>query len=236
MKNTLKEKIFSKIENEKIQPIPESYFVKKQQLLWFSITIFLIFSIIFFGFLSDDTTEFFSLWWHMWGNWRYFIFPNIFWIALISFLVFMSIRKFRDTAVWYRSSYGKDICIGILIILLGSFVFRWIGLWPMMHSFVATNIPIVSNFLYNESSWNDPENGRLAGIIIDVQEWKFQLKSTDGGIWNIDIRNVFVSPMVTGKVDEKIRILWKKTSDSDFIAEKVMPWFGKWMGNGWWRR
>lgn len=236
MKNTLKEKIFSKIEKEKIQPIPESYFVKKQKLLWWSIIIFLIFATIFVGFLSDDTMEFFSLWWHMWGNWHVLFFPNIFWIALILFLLFMAFRKLRDTAVGYRNSYAKDILIGIIVILFWSLIFRWIGLWPMIHSFVATNIPVVSNFLYNESSWNDPENGKLAGIIIGVEKWGIRLQSTDGGIWNIDMRNAVISPMVVGKVNEKIRIIWKKTSDSDFVAERMIPWFGKWMGNGWWRR
>lgn len=61
MKNTLKENIFSKIEKENIRPIPESYFVKRQKILWISISMFLLFAVIIFGFLFDDTAEFFSL-------------------------------------------------------------------------------------------------------------------------------------------------------------------------------
>jgi hypothetical protein len=34
MKNDFKDKIFSKIEKEKIEPIPESYFENKYRFVW----------------------------------------------------------------------------------------------------------------------------------------------------------------------------------------------------------
>ncbi len=61
MKNDLKSKIFSKIEEEKIKPLPESYFVNKQRILWFIIGILLLFAMLFGGFFLDDTTEFFDM-------------------------------------------------------------------------------------------------------------------------------------------------------------------------------
>lgn len=61
MKNDFKSKIFSKIKEEKIKPLPVSYFVNKQRILWFMIGILLLFAMLFGGFFLDDTIEFFGM-------------------------------------------------------------------------------------------------------------------------------------------------------------------------------
>ena len=61
MKPELKEKIFSKIEKENIEPISETYFENKNRALWFMIAVFVLLAILFGGFLWDDSIEFFSM-------------------------------------------------------------------------------------------------------------------------------------------------------------------------------
>jgi hypothetical protein len=61
MNNDFKSKIFSKIEKEKIEPLPESYFVNKQRILWLIIGILFLFAIFFGGFFLDNATEFFGM-------------------------------------------------------------------------------------------------------------------------------------------------------------------------------
>ena len=56
----VKNKILDKIEKEKIEPTPESYFTWKERLKWMLIGIFSVFSIIFISFFIDDILEFVS--------------------------------------------------------------------------------------------------------------------------------------------------------------------------------
>lgn len=235
MNDQFKENIFSKIKKEKIEPIPESYFENKKRILWISIGWITLLSSMFFGFLLSDSMEFFSMGGFGWGAMNAFFFPNIFWIMCITICIFIGIRSFRKTPVGYRNSYFMDIFIGVMIIIVGGYVFRWIGFWPKLHSFLIENIPAVSSIIYNEASWNDPDNGKLAGVITEIQNTSFVLRSLDGKLWNVDREKGFVSPSVSWKINEKVRILWKKSGDTLFIAERVLPWFGKWIWNrrGW---
>lgn len=234
MKNDFKSKIFSKIKEEKIKPLPVSYFVNKQRILWFMIGILLLFAMLFGGFFLDDTIEFFGMRWYNGWNPSFFILPNIFWLGLIVLLTFIGIQKLRDTPTGHRHSYLQDILIGIIIIFIGSYIVRGIGVGPRLHSVLIDTVPTVSSILYNESAWNNPDNGRLAGTIEDIRSQNITLRSLDGNIWNVDIQQCNISPMVSLVKGEKIRILGNKNTDNYFEAVTIMPWFGRWMGMGWW--
>lgn len=140
-------------------------------------------------------------------GWNYFFFPNIVWLLLLLVLIFFGLKRLKDTTVGYRNPYWKDILIGIVIIFVGSFILRGIGIGPMMHTFIAADIPVISNILYNGSSWDSPENGRLAGNISQIDSAKIEFRDINGQIWEIHIENAFISPFVERKQDEKIRIL-----------------------------
>jgi hypothetical protein len=86
----------------------------------------------------------------------------------------------------------------------------------------------MSALFYNEDAWNNPENGRLAGTIIERNDKRIRIKDTHGGIWDVSIQDAFISPMVIW--EDKIRILGSKQWDNVFNAEKILPWFGKWKG------
>ena len=246
MKKNFKDEILNKINKENIEPINASYFQNKKRLIWLWIWMIWFFAIIFSGFLYDDSYDMFRNW--MFGRWNSYIWflPNIFWIWLIILLAFLWIRGLKETPVWYRSSYQKDILLWLAVVLIWAFIFRWIWIWPVMHSYFA-DIPGVSNILYNESAWNDPTNWRLAWTILEYNEFSLKLKSLDDKIWTVNLTNAFISPMSDTDIWEKIRIIWVMTSDAVFSADRLMPWFGRWMmnwgwmmsGNGdwlrWWR-
>jgi hypothetical protein len=66
----------------------------------------------------------------------------------------------------------------------------------------------MSALFYNEDAWNNPENGRLAGTIIERNDKRIRIKDTHGGIWDVSIQDAFISPMVIW--EDKIRILGSK--------------------------
>lgn len=140
-------------------------------------------------------------------GWSYFFFPNIVWLLLLLVLIFFGIKRLKDTTVGHRNPYWKDILIGIVIIFVGSFILRGIGIGPMIHTFIARDIPIISNTLYKGSFWHNPENGRLAGDILQIDPVKMEFRDINGQIWKIHIEKAFISPFVERKQNEKIRIL-----------------------------
>ncbi|MBP9779492.1 hypothetical protein KBD33_02605 [Candidatus Gracilibacteria bacterium] len=224
----LKNKILSKIQKEKIEPLPESYFIQKYRILWGLLGFTVLLGIIGSGFLIEDSSEFFGMIQYTRGDMGIFILPNIFWIILLLFLLFVGVQSLRHTAIGYRYPAFRMLILGIAIIFVGGYFFRMSGLGPQMHTFLVRNIPGVSDLLYNEGSWDMPENGRLAGTIIERNDKQISVKDTHGGIWDVSIQDSFISPMVIW--EERIRILGSKQGDNVFIAEKILPWFGKGKG------
>ncbi len=229
----LKDKILSKIQKEKIVPLSETYFRNKYRILWGFLWISILLGFIGVAFLIEDSDELMGMFhYSRWDFWI-FLLPNIFWLILILFLIFIGIKSLRNTQVGYRYPYWKTIFIWIIIILSWGYLFRLSWFWPRIHTFLVANIPWVTALIYNEAAWNSPENRRLAGTIIEKTNIFIKIKSIDESIWNIDITTAFVSPKVIWTIGEKVRILWRKNWDSSFLSEKIMPWFGQWMGNWW---
>lgn len=232
-KEKLKWKVFSKIENEKIDPIKESYFENKNRIAWLMISAATIIAIVFFSFAYDDSMDFFSMRWT--GRWYSQLFlPNIFWIALMAIMFFFWIWMLKDTKVWYRRSYAEDIVIWIAIVFVWSFVFRWFWIWYYFHSAFVDSFPSFSNTLYMSDSWNDPSSGLLAWTIKSIDKFWITLESLDWKTWKVDTSNSFLSPSADIKDGEKIRISWAISwSWNTFTADRIMPWFGRWMWSTW---
>lgn len=61
----------------------------------------------------------------------------------------------------------------------------------MMHSYLIDASPGVSSFVYSTSSWNEPENGRVAGTVKSVTASGFTLESLDGTEWSVVTDSAF---------------------------------------------
>ena len=61
----------------------------------------------------------------------------------------------------------------------------------MMHSYLIDASPGVSNFIYSASSWDEPENGRLAGTVKAITASGFELEALDGTEWSVVTDSAF---------------------------------------------
>ena len=82
-------------------------------------------------------------------------------------------------------------------------------------------MPFVPNILYNEKTWDNPKDGRLAGKAmgpISSSGW-FMLESFNGERYSIrKTQETFVSPKVTVEEGEKLRIFGAPTG-KEFTAK-----------------
>lgn len=237
MKNNLKKSILDKIETEEIKPISKSHFDWQNRTFWIILILSLVFAAIFGTFLFDDSLDF----------WRYgrgtsfspfFFIPHLIWLTVISILIFLGIKEYRKTSSWYKTSTWIIALILLIILFFGSFAFRWFGIWQFFRHNMIEKTPL-NNYIYNFSTWNSPENWRLAWTIIYYSWSEIKLKDTADKIWIIELKDAFVSPMVNLNSWEKIRVFWSVNEDNKFLANKIAPETWKWMNNwiwGWrWR-
>jgi hypothetical protein len=96
-----------------------------------------------------------------------------------------------------------------------------------MHAYLAENIPFLSDTIYRLSSWNEPENGRIAGTIQSRETDSILLRSLDGKIWKIYTNNSFYGEMTKIGIGEKVRIFGTIRSGDSFEADRIFPWFGQ---------
>ncbi|EKE28728.1 MAG: hypothetical protein ACD_3C00025G0017 [uncultured bacterium (gcode 4)] len=232
----LKDKIFDKIEKQKIEPTPKSHFEWTERIKWMLIWIFTTFWIMFILFLIDDLVEFISIWpWVLKWPWLLFFLPPLIWTLIIVVALFFVIREFRKTNSGYKYSIKFIIWIWIVVFLIGPLVFfrSWFG--PSMHGEFVDRMPLVWKYIYNESTWNDPKNWKLWWEVISLTGETIELKSRDWSVWKIDINKVSDKKINFSRWD-RIRVIWKFSWSWAFEAERIFPWFWRWWMHPWMMR
>ena len=235
MGKSFKENILDKIKNEDIKPISKSYFSWKNRWFWFVLIITIIVIWITFSFFVNDFKELLSFWAKR-GNSIFFL-PNIFWLVVMAILIFIWIKEFRKTKYGYKTS----LTILILYITIVSSVIWLVFIYSphsrTIHRNLVEALPFLSKYIYNESAWNQPKEGRLIWTIKEINKDNIILTSIDWTDWTIDTKSAFYWKYVVLKVWEKIRVLWVLSQENTFEATKFMPYFGMWGGmwNGQWK-
>lgn len=228
MKSTsAKDAVLSQIQKEHLRPIPRIYFQVARIILW-SIIGSILFVAIFFGlFLLNDATDLFRLGRYSTDSIIPSLFPSLFWSTLFLSFIFIGVFSFRKTTTGYRYTILWNFIIFPGIVLLGIGVFRFLGVGPLMHTYLAENIPFLSDTVYKMSSWNEPENGRIAGTIQSLDGGNILLRNLDGKTWKIHIATASHWELVKIEIGEKVRIFGKMKSGDSFEADHIFPWFGQ---------
>jgi len=155
----------------------------------------------------------------------------------MAILIFIWIKEFRKTKYGYKTS----LTILILYITIVSSVIWLVFIYSphsrTIHRNLVEALPFLSKYIYNESAWNQPKEGRLIWTIKEINKDNIILTSIDWTDWTIDTKSAFYWKYVVLKVWEKIRVLWVLSQENTFEATKFMPYFGMWGGmwNGQWK-
>ncbi|MDT8393240.1 MAG: hypothetical protein RQ761_05325 [Bacteroidales bacterium] len=224
------EKFIEKIKEGKIKPRPRWRFTIPNVGMWILMFVSVIagavaFSIILFAIQQID----FDLIAHMSHSrfeWWLGLLPFLWIITLIIFIAF-SVFGLRYTRKGYKYSLKSLIAINIgFSILTGSLFFIGGGAGWLEEVF-AENIKIYESVQAKKMKmWSLPEEGYLAGYLLQINDSSAILKDFNEKEWLVDIRTAVISQAVDLEKDELVKLIGRKLSNKQFLAEEVRPWGG----------
>ena len=214
-----------------IKPKPGWHFTSKTIFFWlvFLISVLLgafAFSIILFSIQQLE----FDLITHMSHSYLELLMglAPLFWI--ISLIVFLAIAMIgiKNSKKGYKFSYSKIVVFSASFsILFGTLFFIGGGAQWLEHAF-SVQVEIYESVQDKKiKMWSKPEEGFLSGTIVKVNEQSIELIDFNDQSWIIDIGQANVSRAVLIEEGEKIKIIGKATSDSNFQADEIKPWGGQ---------
>jgi hypothetical protein len=221
------EKIIQKIKDENIRPKPRWQFflselIKKSLFLLFIISGSISFSVILFAISQSE----FSLLHHLRHSEAEFILvmmPVIWLCFLIVFLgasVFSVLTTGRSYKLTYSRwiGYSTALCIslGVLFFITGGA--QWFE--KKFETHVESYESIADKKL---KIWSQPNLGTLSGEIVSLEDNSLVIKDWNGKIWQVDITDTFIAPMVDLEPGTKIKISGRKVSDDEFSSDKIRP-------------
>ncbi|MFA4941550.1 MAG: hypothetical protein WC582_03060 [Patescibacteria group bacterium] len=230
MENIAKQ-VLEKIKEEKMKPKPRWEFIFKEYFLWFLAGLSLLIgslavAVIIHMLKNND--------WDLYAGASdgllSFIFITLpyFWLILLLAFAILSYYNFKNTKSGYRLHFRLLISASILSSIFLGILFFNLGLGREIDKIFSANLPFYEKYLMQRKHvWLNPERGFLAGkIMSDVKNKNFELRDMEDKIWLIHGQNCFISPKVSLKKFEAIKIMGERIDEHNFLASQIRPWIG----------
>ncbi len=233
-------KIIEKIKKERIRQKPKWYFVVPNILIWLSFIILIFvgaaaFSIVL---LSIQQTDF-NLVSHMSHSKVEFFLGLLpfFWIVILLIFLGGALFTFKKSKKGYKFGWTRLLGLSTAVsILLGTMFFIGGGGHWLENTFAEQVSYYESIQQQKQKIWMKPEEGFLSGVIEKIDGDNLQLIDFNNKRWNIDYGDSFISPSVSLKKGEQVKLIGKITDVNTFQAKEMRAWGGqnrqrKWNGH-----
>lgn len=228
----LSKKTFQIIEKNKINPYPKSYFFFRRSVIW---TLFLV-SVLFGSVASGiaiyqlKQTEWELLKYFSHDLYRYmFIAIPYFWILFLS--------GFTGFIYYYFRRLGKGYRYNSIIVIISSLILSVTGGTILNESVIPLRLELLleRNFTFYESVekrkqevWTSPDEGLLAGVIIDnISTQQIKIKDFHGIEWLIDVSEATFRGRIRPEENLKIKLIGLLTGNRQFKAVEIRLWEGQ---------
>ncbi|MCF7905734.1 hypothetical protein K9L63_00895 [Candidatus Gracilibacteria bacterium] len=225
----LSESVLKKIQKENITPTGRWYFIFKNIGFWavFNLSVLLGavgVSVIIFAVLETDFDLFSHLRGSGWSLWLSLL--PIFW--LIFFVTFSGVALWgmQHTRKGYRIPTFRLLGLNLILSIVLGFVFYNVGGAEKFETIFAENVPLYKSFHQRRNTrWMHPEEGRLAGEILELRKNKILiLNSFDRSTWTVDYGTSVIHIPFELQKGHKIRVLGTQTGKKDFQAKTIDLW------------
>lgn len=239
MTNNISNKIIELITKNKIRPRSRWQFILKDILLWTSSIFALLLSavsvsvMIFIinnintGFRPDSQENSLRI---------LLVSLPYFWIIFLSAFIYIVYRQVRHTKKGYLYPLGKIIVISVIFSIMTGFIFTQLGWAESLDEELSYRAPLYSQMNPQIYFWSQPEEGRLAGLVIKSDGDTWSLIDKEGDIWEITFLHNSLVQQVPSNMP--IRLIGEKIDNNKFLAYRIMGlapgqgMFRKHMNNG----
>ncbi len=229
MNHKLKNSILQKIEKESIEPRSKSSFMVQEFLFWFLYLAGIVFgafgvAVIWYTFRTDDfdlLSEFSGS-----GVSVFVSLLPVFWILFFALFILLALFGVQHTRKGYKWTLVQLLGANVLLgIIFGSILYG-IGQGRKLDEVFDRSVPGYESFHQRQMErWFAPEEGRLLGNIVEVDEMVnvFVLEEPDGTKWNVDYLDSDIR-LEAGKPEfVPVRVVGAITDKGHFVADVVAP-------------
>ncbi|HPT08358.1 MAG TPA: hypothetical protein PLE28_01535 [bacterium] len=224
------EKLIEKIKQEKITPKPKWSFFLKNEIIWITGILSVLFgavsfSLIVYLFKAGQTLAT----GHFGGSfWQIFLtIVPIFWLvflALFTFLAFLNIKKTKGA---YKYSPILIFLFSVVASIILGEILNMFGLGQKFDDLLGRRIhpAFYKNFMNPQIDfWSNPEEGRLSGLIIEINnDDSLLIRDIDSKEWTIYFSNSFFNNNIKFKKGIPIQCFGQKISNTEFQVDEIMP-------------
>lgn len=224
-------KIIERIKKEQIEPTPKWIFTSRNLLIWFAFAFALIFGALAFSvvLLAIQQTDF-NIISHLSHSWLEFLLgllPFI-WLIFVLISLLLAMITLRHSERGYKISFYKLATLSLLISMaLGTLFFLTGGSDRLEKAFDLNVLNYESIEERKMQIWNNPDEGYLAGTILQANSEIIDLRDFNGRQWQIPYEGAFIAPIIMLEPGEYIKIIGKKSRENEFQAEEIRPWGGR---------
>jgi hypothetical protein len=229
MPNDICQDVLAKIKKEQICPVPRWRFLFQRSFFWslfiFSLVIgSLAVAVIIFALRTND----WNFYKYVDNNFIKFLLASLpyFWIIVMAVFIGLAYLNYRRTNGGYRHRFYGIVGLSLLSSVLLGYGIDKIGAGEDMEEAFFTNVgPYRQMIIQRESVWSNPEQGRLSGIVISVNDpANFNIVDFHDKKWAVIRTDFFQIEKEELEIQEKIRLIGKMLDETTFEASMIRPW------------
>lgn len=221
------QEILKKIKEEKITPKPKWQFLLKEYTVWgvgvFSLLIgALAFSVIIYMFINND----WGIYHEMDKSFLDFIVLTLpyFWLIFLGLFILLLNYNVRHTKKGYRYSLPIILMSSVTLSAALGVLFFEMGIGRGIDDILGERMPLYGKVINPSIDfWSQPEQGRLAGMVVEVFDDNIRIYDLQRHKWNVDSKDAEIMPMVEIRIGRPLRMTGNIIEDSNFKADKIFP-------------
>lgn len=230
----LKSKVLDRLKKEEVKVKPKWQFTLKNAAYWTFLVLATLLgsvamSLVIFKLLNNDW-DVYELAGRSLPNFVLLTLPY-FWIIIFVLLSALSYFNFRHTKGGYKQPVAIIILSSLLISMVVGFgIYLFNG--PQYLDQQAINrfeFYRDIEFQPREEIWGNPENGLIAGEVIEtdlLEENTILIEDFESNTWTIETDDINPKPTKTAVAGDQLAITGEMVEEGVFRAETIRPWKG----------
>lgn len=219
------EKIIAAIDRKKVTPRPKWYFALRNTALWIPgiiTTLLGAYTVagVLYGLLHAHWEN--RLYMQYSGPLVFIAIIPLLWVISFILFLFITLALLRKTNRGYRHT-----AMQLLLLSLTSSIL--IGI--LFYAVTASSTDGVETYYRHpteqeqEQVWNNPDQGRISGIVTNISNNTVQITGFDGSLWNVTLDTTSTgNDQLLLHTGNAIRIVGIENSENTFVACRVLPW------------